>query len=350
MLAKRFFFLLFVIFLSLPVVAEDCSGGGSEGCWVSACVFTPEGLFIDGKGKDGWRRTEYIFPETGPLQYRMRLFLDDKCSVPAPDELPPWTQSDTPFKRTHIETPLESTRIEHVTFGPLSWGKQANQMLKGRFTVTDNVRLCFSRNLPFAEDGPAYDLQPLPDDGSGDVSSVCLDRVMTVDSVPASDGKLDLPGMPDLIGMEVPPYPLDYDSWQGSCVEFSSGETFGCTWTLSILSAVKDAQAVGVFAAQTLRYDGPTPIVKVTDYLEHPNVPENYVFAHYDCELDGKADAAVMAAVKQTENEWFAEGLWARRLNTASGKFEELDPKRVRCIAQGMGEGHLPEDGVEYLP
>ena len=31
---------------------SECPGKGSTGCWASACVFTPEALFIDGGSKD----------------------------------------------------------------------------------------------------------------------------------------------------------------------------------------------------------------------------------------------------------------------------------------------------------
>jgi hypothetical protein len=69
----------------------------------------------------------------------------------------------------------------------------------------------------------------------------------------------------------------------------------------------------------------------VTDLIPYPKVNKGYHLDWSSCRYDGVNDAAVVAVVKDSKQEWLRAAGWAYRLENASGKLIKLDPKHVDC-------------------
>ena len=67
-------------------------------------------------------------------------------------------------------------------------------------------------------------------------------------------------------------------------------------------------------------------------------MPDGYLLAMTTCEVDGKQDETIVAAVRGSEvEEWLEDVIWARRFDVATGKFVERVSTGVRCLNEGWG-------------
>lgn len=134
-----------------------------------------------------------------------------------------------------------------------------------------------------------------------------------------------------LVGSTIPPYPDGVVHEQGACIA-------GCDFSIGIL---EDSSSVPkmLFAARLAgRDDAGKARWTVTDALPFPALPEDYFLALTTCEVDGKQDEAIVAAVRGSEvEEWLEDVMWARRFDVATGKFVEHKSTGVRCLNEGWG-------------
>ena len=134
-----------------------------------------------------------------------------------------------------------------------------------------------------------------------------------------------------LVGSTIPPYPAGLVHNQGACIvdecDFSIGileDSSGLPRTLF------GARIVGHDEAGRARWT-------ITDAVPYPELPEGYLLAIATCESDGRKDGTIVAAVRETETEWFADVIWARRYVLDTQKFVEHPGRGVRCLNEGWG-------------
>ncbi|WP_284423786.1 MULTISPECIES: hypothetical protein [unclassified Bradyrhizobium] len=91
-------------------------------------------------------------------------------------------------------------------------------------------------------------------------------------------------------------------------------------------------EGVAVFAWAADGHDEQRkPFKLVSDVLSHPKLSKGYHMEWSHCRLDGAADDAVVAVVRDAKRTWLRASAWAYRLESSSGKFVKLEPKRVDC-------------------
>jgi hypothetical protein len=134
-----------------------------------------------------------------------------------------------------------------------------------------------------------------------------------------------------LVGSTIPPYPAGVLHEQGTCIA-------DCDFSIGIL---EDASSVPktLFGARLAgRDESGKARWTVTDALPFPAMPEGFLLALATCEVDGKQDETIVAAVRGSEvEEWLEDVVWARRFDLATGKFVEHASQGVRCLNEGWG-------------
>ena len=115
----------------------------------------------------------------------------------------------------------------------------------------------------------------------------------------------------------------------GSCI--GSGTQDPCHRAVAVLMNAAGKET-GIFASVS---DGRDERGKsfeiITDVIPYPKVNDGHHLDWGSCRYDGVEDGAVVAVVKHSKQPWLRAVGWAYRVETVSGKFIKLDPKRVDC-------------------
>ncbi len=134
-----------------------------------------------------------------------------------------------------------------------------------------------------------------------------------------------------LVGTTIPPYPTGVVHEQGACLA-------DCDFSIGILEDSNNVPQTLFGARLAGRDEAGKARWTVTDALPYPRMPEGYLLAMTTCEVDGKQDETIVAAVRGSEvEEWLDDVIWARRLDLATGKFVEHANSGVRCLNEGWG-------------
>lgn len=135
-----------------------------------------------------------------------------------------------------------------------------------------------------------------------------------------------------LVGSTIPPFPDGVvHEQQGACIA-------DCDFSIGILGDSSDVPATLYGARLAGRDDAGKARWTVTDAVPFPPLPEDYFLALTTCEVDGKKDETIVAAVRGSEvEEWLEDVMWAQRFDVATGKFVEHASAGVRCLNEGWG-------------
>jgi hypothetical protein len=144
-------------------------------------------------------------------------------------------------------------------------------------------------------------------------------------------------GATELVGLTVPPYPGGLIDQSGACIAQSRGQEHECDYSIAVLGNSEGTPSVLIGAGMRGRDDQQKPIWIVTDMLPYPTLPEGYLLAIATCQVDGKDDETILAAVRNEEEEWLGTLLWARRFDMSKEKFVELPTAGVQCRNEAAG-------------
>jgi hypothetical protein len=134
-----------------------------------------------------------------------------------------------------------------------------------------------------------------------------------------------------LVGSTIPPYPDGVVHEQGACIA-------DCDFSIGILEDSSNVPKTLFGARLAGRDNSGKARWTVTDALPFPAMPEGFLLAMTTCEVDGKQDETIVAAVRGSEvEEWLEDVVWARRFDVATGKFVEHASAGVRCLNEGWG-------------
>lgn len=134
-----------------------------------------------------------------------------------------------------------------------------------------------------------------------------------------------------LVGSTIPPYPAGVVHEQGACIA-------DCDFSIGILEDASSTPKTLFGARLAGRDESGKARWTVTDALPFPALPEGYLLAMSTCEVDGKQDETIVAAVRGSEvEEWLEDVIWASRFDPATGKFVERASTGVRCLNEGWG-------------
>lgn len=143
-------------------------------------------------------------------------------------------------------------------------------------------------------------------------------------------------GLPDLIGLNVPPYPAPYSSDQGSCFP-DRGEDF-CAYSMSTLNA-PDGAIAAILAEKGLGHlDDGTAVRRIVDVIPAPPMRERRIFVADGCTFDG--ETGPIGAIVHFDREVAfgrkpATPFWAVRLDPAREALVVIDHSRVACSVPG---------------
>lgn len=148
-------------------------------------------------------------------------------------------------------------------------------------------------------------------------------------------------GAAALVGTRMPPYPDGLSDIIGSCIAGGEGLEHVCDYGMNVLGrGDRDGgDAVGVYLVGARNTDttADRPIWEVTDALDIP-VADGYQLQLADCRIDGQFSRGVAALVRHAGGEEFSTDIaWARRYDTASGKFVETGGAGVDCVDPSAG-------------
>lgn len=146
------------------------------------------------------------------------------------------------------------------------------------------------------------------------------------------------PMLATLAGSTLPPYPDGYEQRQGRCVPGGEGMDRLCDFSVAMLAPLADGQGPAyVVATRNLDSGAQTARWNVQDALAVPDVGDADLQL-LGCRLDGVEDPATIAIVRHGNDQEFSTDIrWARRFDTAAGKFVEVDKARVSCPDPGYG-------------
>lgn len=144
-------------------------------------------------------------------------------------------------------------------------------------------------------------------------------------------------GAAELVGSTVPPYPGGLIDQSGACIAQSRGLEHECDYSIAVLGNSEGNPSVLVGTRMKGRDEQQKPVWIVTDTLPYPTLPEGYLLAIATCQLDGKDDETIIAAVRNEEEEWLGTLLWARRFDMSKEKFVELPTAGVQCRNEAAG-------------
>ena len=144
----------------------------------------------------------------------------------------------------------------------------------------------------------------------------------------------------ELSGSRLPPTPYGYVHTRGVCVGAPGEPSRDCRYSIAILD---DAAGVAkmVLGARLDGYDSAMhPKWIVLDSFGVPPIPSGFALAYGSCSYKELADSRIIAVAKyDASSQWLGSVLWARRLNTESGAWEDVEVDGVRCVNEGFGEG-----------
>ena len=143
---------------------------------------------------------------------------------------------------------------------------------------------------------------------------------------------------PDLIGLAIPSDLGNLKHKQGACIAGSAlGWKRSCEYSVGIL---EDSSGTPKFLFGSRRANENDPLAArwvITDALPYPNLPKGYFISMANCEMGGKPDQTLFAAVRYADTEWHKDILWVRKYDLQSGKFAEHSAKNVRCANESWG-------------
>lgn len=142
------------------------------------------------------------------------------------------------------------------------------------------------------------------------------------------------------IGRVVPPFPEGFRSNTGGCVGSGSNAEQICARSIGTVDDAED-RSVRLYAAELAGRNGNEARWKITDLVPYPKLQRGERVSISTCTVDGVADAGAIAIVDTAvedalARETFAAVRWAVRLDRASGRFVELDPRQVQCYNEGI--------------
>jgi hypothetical protein len=180
---------------------------------------------------------------------------------------------------------------------------------------------------------PAADAKPMPvTDQSPARTVIAPPPAVEEHSPPAAKAAL--------IGRTIPPYPQGLAEVQGVCVPGGEAPERICDFGIAVLgreSADLEPAGVYVVASRNADPDARQPSWVVTDALDAPVADAGRELQLGGCRLDGELRSDIVALVHHSEEEYSADIGWARRLDTASGKFVDVALRRVDCQNPGFG-------------
>jgi hypothetical protein len=146
---------------------------------------------------------------------------------------------------------------------------------------------------------------------------------------------------PSWVGKTLPPYPTGYDELQGVCITGGLSSNHVCDYGLQVIGRPATdpnlaATPTQVLASRNIESGAASARWRVTDAVAVPKPRKGYALQIGSCRFD-RVDASVVAFVRHGDREVSRDVLWARRLDTASGKLVPIAIKRVDCINEGFG-------------
>ena len=144
-----------------------------------------------------------------------------------------------------------------------------------------------------------------------------------------------------LVGMRMPPYPNGLTEVSGSCISGGEGLEHACDYGIAVLGRsngdATTAELVYLVGSRNGDSKAGNPVWDITDAMDVPTA-DGYLLQFGDCRADDQPAPGVVALTRHDGNsEFSADIAWARRYDTASGRFEPIDAATVRCIDPGYG-------------
>ena len=134
----------------------------------------------------------------------------------------------------------------------------------------------------------------------------------------------------DIVGKTVPPYPTGWQDLGGGCIDDD------CTYSLG---KFKKNKQEFYYLSQSLPELNHKPQWKVLSYMPMPHVEKGFEVVDFACQLNGNGegplDATIIAVVKTIDAELYKTIQSAYRVNTTTGRFENISTDGVVCIKQG---------------
>lgn len=142
------------------------------------------------------------------------------------------------------------------------------------------------------------------------------------------------------IGRVVPPFPEGFRSNTGGCVGSGSNAEQICARSIGTVDDADD-RSVRLYAAELAGRNGNEARWRITDLVPYPKLQRGERVSISTCTVDAVADPGAIAVVDTAvedalARETFAAVRWAVRLDRASGRFVDLDPRRVQCYNEGI--------------
>lgn len=147
-------------------------------------------------------------------------------------------------------------------------------------------------------------------------------------------------GAAALIGMIVPPYPDGLEEASGSCVAGGEGLERVCDFgvaTIGNRAASGEVLVRYLLLSRNTDTAAKQPQWEVTDAVDAPTVDAGYDLQIADCRLNGADASSLVAVVRHGDSEYSSDVTWARRFDTATGKFSVIPLEGVDCVNPGAG-------------
>lgn len=149
-------------------------------------------------------------------------------------------------------------------------------------------------------------------------------------------------GAAGLVGTRIPPYPDGLSEVSGSCISGGEGLEHACDYGIAVLGRSNGdataAELVYLVGSRNSDTKAGNPVWDITDALDVPTADGGYLLQFGDCRADDQPAPGVVALARHDGSSEFSSDIaWARRYDTASGKFEAIDTATVRCIDPGYG-------------
>jgi hypothetical protein len=138
-----------------------------------------------------------------------------------------------------------------------------------------------------------------------------------------------------LVGSVVPPYPEGFRDAGGACISKSLGDKDMCLYSLGILR--RRGTTLLYIGKSAPRIDPKKARWTVTDQLAFQNLPQGHDVSYGLCEQNGVQDETILAIVRITNTDWYSQIHSAYKVNLATGRFEKIDTKGIRCLNEGWG-------------
>jgi hypothetical protein len=141
----------------------------------------------------------------------------------------------------------------------------------------------------------------------------------------------------NLVGTTIPPYPPGLIHRQGVCVARESSTQHVCDFSVGILEELEGTPRFLFGARMAGRDASNKPIWTITDVMPYPILPNGYFLTIGFCRVKGRNDKAVFAAVRNADEQWLTDVLWAKRYDLQTEKFIEQPAVELECENEGWG-------------